>query len=113
MDGRMQPSIVECARFPACAAMSRAADAIEVAIVEVFQDLRSRAPTPAERAEWIARVARGVPIRELRLALEASPERAAANDPLNQEIAAIQRTGLFDADWYGRCYPDVAAAGMT
>jgi hypothetical protein len=87
-------------------------DGLEAAVFEAFRDLVDRVPTPAERAEWTGKLSRGVPVRELRAILEASPDRVALRG-LRGEIRAVQDTGLFDAVWYGRRYPDVEAAGIS
>jgi hypothetical protein len=87
-------------------------DGIEAAVLDTFQEFLSRPPTAAERAEWTVKLARGVPVRELRSQLEASTEHAALGT-LSKDISAIQRTGLFDAEWYQRRYPDVKEAGMN
>jgi hypothetical protein len=87
-------------------------DPIEAAVFEVFQDLVDRAPSPDERAEWIVKLSRGVPVRELRARLEATPEHTTFRK-LSHEIRAVQQTGLFDAVWYRHRYPDVDAAGMN
>jgi len=87
-------------------------DGIEAAVVEVFQELVARAPLPAERSEWIAKLARGVPVRALRTLLEATPEHSTLR-ALSQDIRAVQETGVFDAVWYRRRYPDVDAAGLS
>jgi hypothetical protein len=87
-------------------------DAIEAAIFETYHEFLDRVPTTAERADWAGKLMRGVPIRELRALLEASPEHVAAR-AMRKDIRAVQETGLFDAVWYGHRYPDVAAAGMT
>jgi hypothetical protein len=86
-------------------------DGIEAVVLEVFQDVLARRPTEAEWAEWTGKLSRGVPVRELRTLLEASPEHEGAA-ALNKAIGAIEKTGLFDADWYRRRYPDVDAAGI-
>jgi hypothetical protein len=96
----------------ASAARPAPRDAIERAVFEVFQELLDRVPSTAERAEWAAKLSRGVPVRELRTQLEATPERAAIQ-ALSTQIRAIQATGLFDAVWYRHRYPDVDAAGMS
>ena len=87
-------------------------DGIEAAVFDAFEELLNRPPTDGERAEWTARLARGVPVRELRSQLERLPERGVARSLLH-DIRAIQNTGLFDAVWYGHRYPDVAAAGRS
>jgi hypothetical protein len=87
-------------------------DGIETAIFEVFQELVDRIPTQAERADWASKLARGIPMRTLRVALEASPEHATLR-ALSQDISAIRKTGLFDAIWYKRRYPDIEDAGMS
>ncbi|MSP03457.1 MAG: hypothetical protein EXR07_20810 [Acetobacteraceae bacterium] len=69
-------------------------------------------PSSAERAEWAGKLLRGIPIRELRMALEASPDHAAFR-AIGQDIRSIQDTGLFDAVWYRRRYPDADDAGMS
>ena len=70
-------------------------DPIEAAVWEVFQELVARPPTPAERAEWTGKLARGVPVRELRALLEATPEHTTLR-ALGKDIRAVQETGLFD-----------------
>jgi hypothetical protein len=87
-------------------------DPIEAAVVAAFQELVDRAPTAAERSEWTGKLARGIPVRQLRAQLEATPEHASLRG-LARDIRAIQDTGLFDPVWYGNRYPDVAAAGMS
>jgi hypothetical protein len=87
-------------------------DAIEVAVSEVFQDVVDRAPSPAECAEWTRRLARGVPVRELRALLEATPEHATFRS-LSKEIRSVQESGLFDDLWYRHRYPDVDASGLN
>ena len=52
-------------------------DPIEAAVFEVFRDLVDRIPSPSERDEWTGKLSRGVPVRELRARLEATPEHAA------------------------------------
>jgi hypothetical protein len=87
-------------------------DPIETAVFEVFQDLVDRVPSAEECAEWTGKLSRGVPVRELRARLEATPEHAAFRK-VSHEISAVRQTGLFDAGWYRRRYPDVDAAGMN
>jgi hypothetical protein len=87
-------------------------DPIEAAVFQAFQDLVDRVPSPVERAEWTGKLSRGVPVRELRSLLEATPEHATLRT-LTKEIRAIQATGLFDDVWYPRRYPDVDAAGLS
>jgi O-antigen biosynthesis protein len=86
-------------------------DGIEAAIFEVFQELVGRIPDRAERAEWSAKIARGVPIRELRTALQSSGERDVFR-VLGDEIRAVADSGLFDAAWYQERYPDVKEAAL-
>jgi hypothetical protein len=83
-------------------------DGIGAAITATFHELLDRAPDPAERAEWVKRLSRGAPLRELKSQLEALPEHALAR-ALRQTIEAVERTGLFDSAWYQRRYPDVRA----
>ena len=71
-------------------------DGIEALVFEVFRDVVDRVPTQAERADWAGKLSRGVPIRELRTRLEASPESVALR-ALSHEIKAVRETGLFDA----------------
>jgi hypothetical protein len=87
-------------------------DPIEAAVVAAFRELVDRAPTFAERSEWTGKLARGVPVRELRGLLEATPEHASLR-AVSKDIRAIQDTGLFDPVWYGHRYPDVEAAGLS
>lgn len=86
-------------------------DGVEAAVFEAFRDLVARVPSPAERDEWAGKLLRGVPVRDLRLRLEASEEhatyRASAAD-----VRRLRDTGLFDAAWYRRRYPDVGEAGI-
>ena len=114
----------------------RPRDGIESAVFEVFEAVLARAPTAAECVEWSGKLLRGVPVRQLREALEAAPERntllegrpvegkPVGEKPVGEKpaegrpveagpgAAAIGETGLFDAAWYRRRYPDVAEAGM-
>ena len=87
-------------------------DPIEGAVFAAFRELVDRVPTTAERAEWTGKLARGVPVRELRGLLEATAEHASVRT-VSREIRAIQDTGLFDPIWYGHRYPDVEAAGLS
>jgi len=81
-------------------------------VLQVYQELLDRVPSLVERIEWTGKLSRGVPVRELRTLLEASPERATIQ-PLSKEIRAIEATGLFDEVWYRHRYPDVDAAKMS
>lgn len=87
-------------------------DPIEAAVFEAFEQLADRRPTEAERAEWTGKLARGVPIRELRERLEAVPEHAARR-ALAREMRTVLETGLFDEVWYRHRYPDVDEAGLN
>jgi hypothetical protein len=87
-------------------------DPIEAAVFEAFRDLVDRVPSATERAEWTGKLSRGVPVRELRARLEATPEHATFRK-LSHEIRAVRQTALFDAEWYRHRYPDVDAAGMN
>jgi hypothetical protein len=87
-------------------------DGIEAAVFETFRELVDRLPSDTECAEWTSRLSRGVPMRELRAVLEATPEHAAVRT-LSNAIRTVVETGLFDADWYRHRYPDVDAAGMS
>jgi hypothetical protein len=104
--GRVKPA------SPRAAHRTAPRDPIEAAVFEVYQELADRAPSPAERAEWTGKLARGVPVRELRTLLEAAPEHAALRT-LTNEIRALHQTGLFDDVWYRHRYPDVDAAGLN
>jgi hypothetical protein len=87
-------------------------DAIAAVVFEAFQDLLDRTPSPAERADWTGKLLRGVPARELRALLEATPEHAAVRLS-SRKVRAITATGLFDPIWYGHRYSDVGAAGIS
>jgi hypothetical protein len=87
-------------------------DPIEALVFDVFQELVDRDPSAAERAEWTGKLSRGVPARELRARLEATPERATFRR-LSNEIRAVRQSGLFDEVWYLHRHPDVVAAGMN
>jgi hypothetical protein len=87
-------------------------DAIEQAVFDVFRDLVDREPSALERSEWTGKLARGVPMRELRAVLEAAPEHVTFRS-LSAEIRAVQQTGLFDDVWYRHRYPDVGASGLN
>jgi hypothetical protein len=87
-------------------------DPIEQAVFDVFRDLLDRAPTASECADWTGKLARGVPMRDLRALLEATPEHI-THRSLAKEIRAVQQTGLFDDVWYPHRYPDVGASGLN
>ena len=98
-------------RVPPAARQAVSRDGVEPAVFEAFNDLVGRAPSVAECAEWSSKLLRGVPVRELRAWLEATPEHGTLR-VWNKKIRAIQETGLFDPVWYAHRYPDVEAAGM-
>ncbi len=87
-------------------------DGIETAIFDLYAELLDRPPSAEDCAAWSAKLLRGVPIRELRATLEALPEHADIR-AASAAIRAIEATSLFDAAWYGRQNPDIAAAGMS
>jgi hypothetical protein len=87
-------------------------DAIEQAVFDVFRNLVDREPSASERAEWSGKLARGVPMRELRAVLESAPEHVTFRS-LSAEIRAVQQTGLFDDVWYRHRYTDVDASGLN
>ena len=108
----------------------RSLDPVDAIIFDLFAEVLARPPEEAERAEWFARLMRGVPLRELRAWLDAratpatsapvdadapvgagAPVDAVAVDPFGNNVAAIRASGLFDETWYRHRYPDVAAAG--
>ena len=86
-------------------------DGVEAAIFEAFLDVVDRPPSRAELAEWVGKLLRGIPVRDLRAILEASGERAMAGAAA-ADIRRLRASGLFDPAWYRYRYPDVAEAGM-
>ena len=82
---------------------------------ETFRSVLGRVPTPAERADWSGKLLRGTPIATLRAGLEAMPARPRARrpEPPPPEAGKVLLTGLFDAAWYGRRYPDTREAGVN
>jgi len=99
-------------REPAPVRRGTPRDGIDAAVFETFGEFVDRLPTPSELTEWTGKLSRGVPVRALRTMLEATPEHTAFR-AVNKEIRAVEQTGLFDAEWYRRRYPDIEAAGMT
>lgn len=90
---------------------TRPRDGIEAAVFEVFQEILGRNPKPEECTDWAARIGRGVPIRDLRDLLDASPERSTLRS-LQAQMKAVIDSGLFDAPWYRHKYPDVVEADL-
>lgn len=80
-------------------------------VVDTFVTLLDRVPTPAELARWADALARGEPAAAVRAAVEGSEEFRDFHQraPLR---AAVEATGLFDAEYYLLAYPDIAAAGI-
>ena len=92
-------------------ARAKPRDGIEAVVFEIFQELLKRDPTRAECEAWSLKIGRGVPLRELREALDASPERDAIRS-LAARVKAVADSGLFVAPWYLHKYPDVSEAGQ-
>lgn len=95
---------------PEAQMQSDAAAAADAFILGLYHELLGRQPGEAELAEWTAEIQRGLPLAQARQAfLDSAEYRARHAERLARE--AVERTGLFDAAWYLRHYPDVAGAG--